>query len=249
MEDSFGRRITTLRLSVIDRCDLRCVYCMSEQPNFLPKPEVLSLEELERLCGIFIGLGVRKLRLTGGEPLVRRGIGRLIGKLGEHVAAGRLDELTLTTNGTRLAEHATALAAAGIRRINVSLDTLDPDLFRRITRRGELETVLDGIAAAREAGVAVKINTVALRGINETEIDRLIGWCGREGHDMTLIEAMPLGEFAASMMSHALPVTELRDQLARRWTLINTDYRSGGPARYVGGRNRAAAGLHHALER
>jgi len=228
--DPFGRRITYLRLSVIDRCDLRCHYCMGEDVRFVPKPEVLSLEELERLSAAFIRLGVRKLRLTGGEPLIRRDVGLLIGRLGEHVAAGRLDELTLTTNGTLLAKHAPALAAAGMRRINVSLDTLDPATFRHITRRGELGPVLDGIAAAKAAGLAAKINAVALRGINEDHLDDLVAWCGRMGHDLTLIEAMPLGDFAAS---HHIPLRDIRWRLQRRWTLVESDHRSGGPARYV----------------
>jgi len=233
MIDPFGRHISYLRLSVFDRCDLRCLYCMAEDTEFLPKPEVLSLEELDRLCGAFIRLGVRKIRLTGGEPLVRRGITELVDRLGEHVAAGRLDELTMTTNGTQLVRHAEALAKAGMRRVNVSLDSLDPATFRRITRLGKLGQVLDGIHAAQAAGLAVKINTVALKGINEDHIDDLIAWCGKSGCDMTLIEAMPLGEFAASMTDHALPLPELRRRLEQRWTLEPSDHRSGGPARYV----------------
>jgi cyclic pyranopterin phosphate synthase len=233
MIDGFGRRIRYLRLSVFDRCDLRCRYCMADEPDFLPKDQVLSLEEMARLARVFIRLGVSKIRLTGGEPLVRRGVMSLVHALGQDVAAGSLQELALTTNGTQLARHAQGLAAAGVKRVNVSLDSLDPDIFRSITRRGELETVLDGIQAAKAAGLAVKLNTVALRGINEDEIDRLIAWCGREEIDMTLIEAMPLGEFALTMQGHELPLDELRRDLESRWTLIPSDYRSGGPARYV----------------
>ncbi|HVI50462.1 MAG TPA: GTP 3',8-cyclase MoaA [Candidatus Sulfotelmatobacter sp.] len=233
MVDGFGRRIQYLRLSVIDRCDLRCQYCMAEEPDFLPKDQVLTLEEIARLAQIFIGQGVRKIRLTGGEPLVRRNVMSLVKVLGEEVAAGRLDELTLTTNGTQLAKHAEGLAQAGIRRINVSLDSLNADTFRRITRRGELEQVLDGIHAAKQAGLKIKINTVALKGLNDGEMDRLISWCGREGHDLTLIETMPLGEFSMDMRGHALPLDEVRRDLEHRWTLVDSDYRSGGPARYV----------------
>lgn len=233
MIDGFGRGIHYLRLSVIDRCDLRCRYCMADEPDFLPKEQVLTLEEMADLARIFIRLGVKKIRLTGGEPLMRRNVMSLVQSLGEEVAAGRLDELTMTTNGTQLAKYAEGLAAAGIRRINVSLDSLDPDAFRRITRRGELERVLDGIHAAKEAGIKIKINTVALKGLNDDGMDRLISWCGREGHDLTLIETMPLGEFSMDMRGHALPLDELRRDLASRWTLVPTDYRSGGPARYV----------------
>ncbi|HVI49598.1 MAG TPA: GTP 3',8-cyclase MoaA [Candidatus Sulfotelmatobacter sp.] len=233
MIDGFGRRIQYLRLSVFDRCDLRCQYCMADEPDFLPKDQVLTLEEMARLARVFVRLGVSKIRLTGGEPLVRRGVMSLVQALGRDVAAGSLKELTLTTNGTQLAKHAEGLAAAGVRRVNVSLDSLDADVFRRITRRGELEQVLDGIAAAKAVGLSVKINTVALRGLNDLEMDRLISWCGREGHDMTLIEAMPLGEFALSMRGHALPLDEVRRDLEKRWSLIPSDYRSGGPARYV----------------
>ncbi len=233
MIDPFGRRISYLRLSVTDRCDLRCAYCMAEDAAFLPKADVLDLEELARLSGVFIGLGVRKLRLTGGEPLVRRGIMQLIGALGEHVAAGRLAELTLTTNGTQLSRCAEGLARAGMRRINVSVDSLDPALFHKITRRGDLTPVLEGIRAAKAAGLAVKINTVVMGGVNDQEIDRMIAWCGEEGHDLSLIEAMPLGEFSTGLDFQALPLGVLRERLARRWTFASTDYSSGGPARYV----------------
>ncbi|HTH16948.1 MAG TPA: radical SAM protein, partial [Magnetospirillum sp.] len=194
MIDPFGRRVNYLRVSVTDRCDLRCVYCMAEDMTFLPKAELLSLEELERLCAAFVRKGVRKLRLTGGEPLVRRNVMSLIDGLGGLVKAGALDELTLTTNGTQLAKHAQGLAAAGIRRINVSLDTLDAAKFAGITRWGRLEQVLDGIMAAKDVGLKVKINTVALKGVNEDEMDRLVEWCGTHGFDLCLIETMPMGE-------------------------------------------------------
>jgi cyclic pyranopterin phosphate synthase len=233
MIDSFGRTVTYLRLSVTDRCNLRCVYCMAEDMEFLPKADVLSLEELERVAGAFLRLGVRKLRLTGGEPLVRRGIMDLIRRLGDHVRAGRLDELTLTTNGTQLAAHAPALAAAGVRRINVSLDSLDPDMFRRITRTGDLSQVLAGIRAAKAAGLAVKINAVALKGVTEQEIDQLIAWCGEQGHDLTLIETMPLGDVGEDRLDQYLPLDAVRRHLETRWTLEPLAFSSGGPARYV----------------
>jgi cyclic pyranopterin phosphate synthase len=233
MIDPFGRRITYLRLSVTDRCDLRCVYCMAEEMEFLPKAELLTLEELERLCAAFIRLGVRKLRLTGGEPLVRRGIMTLIERLGQHLGAGQLDELTLTTNGTQLARFAEALKAAGVRRINVSLDTLDPGIFRSITRIGDLAKVHEGIAAAAGAGLKVKINTVALKGVNEHEIDRMIAWCGEQGYDLTLIETMPLGEVDGDRTDQYLPLDVVRRRLERRWTLDPSPVRTGGPATYV----------------
>ncbi len=235
--DAFGRTIRYLRVSVTDRCDLRCVYCMSEDMTFVPRDEVLSLEELDRLCSAFVDLGVRKLRLTGGEPMVRRGFMTLVRALGRHLATGALDELALTTNGTQLARYAGELAAAGVRRVNVSLDTLDPGRFRRITRRGRLDSVLEGIEAARAAGLQIKINCVALRGVNEDEFDRLIGWCGDRGLDLTLIEVMPLGDIDGeggfSRASQFLPLVQVRERLARRWTLAPDDHRSGGPARYV----------------
>ncbi len=234
MIDPFGRSINYLRVSVTDRCDLRCVYCMTEDMTFLPKREILSLEELDRLLGAFIALGVRKLRLTGGEPLVRKNVMWLIERLGRHLGSGALDELTLTTNGTQLAKFAEPLFAAGIRRINVSLDTLDAAAFGRITRWGNLEQVLDGIAAAKRAGLQVKINTVALKGVNEHEIDDLLAWCGREDLDLSLIEVMPMGELdTESRMDQYLPLSVVRARLERRWTLDETDYRSGGPARYT----------------
>ena len=234
MLDPFGRSISYLRVSVTDRCDFRCVYCMAEDMTFLPKAEILSLEELDRLCGAFIRLGVRKLRLTGGEPLVRRNIMWLIDRLGRHLQTGALDELTLTSNGSQLARHARQLADAGIRRINVSLDTLDRRKFTAITRWGRLEQVMEGLAAAKAAGLAVKINAVALKGVNEDEFDRLIEWCGGEGFDLTLIEVMPMGDIGGeNRLEQYLPLSLVRARLARRWTLQDIDYRSGGPARYV----------------
>jgi cyclic pyranopterin phosphate synthase len=236
MFDPFGRDISYLRVSVTDRCDLRCVYCMAEDMTFLPKAEVLSLEELDRLCSAFVRLGVRKLRLTGGEPLVRRNVMWLIERLGRHLETGALDELTLTTNGTQLARFAAPLAAAGVRRINVSLDTLDRQKFTGITRWGRLEQVLAGIEAAKAAGLHVKINTVALKGVNEDEFDRLIGWCGAEGFDLTLIEVMPMGDIDGSgtaRLDQYLPLSAVRAGLAQRWTLTETGHRTGGPARYA----------------
>jgi cyclic pyranopterin phosphate synthase len=206
---------------------------MAEDARFLPKAEVLSLEELARLSGVFIKLGVRKLRLTGGEPLMRHGFMQLVGALGGHVAAGRLHELTLTTNGSQLSQYARGLVEAGIKRINVSLDSLDPELFQRLTRRGKVEAVLEGIRAAKAAGLEIKINTVVLGRVNSHEIDRLIAWCGDEGYDLSLIEAMPLGQFSTGLEAQAIPLNALREQLAQRWTLTPTSYQSGGPARYV----------------
>ena len=234
MIDPFGRPISYLRVSVTDRCDLRCVYCMAEDMNFLPKREVLSLEELDRLLSSFVALGVRRLRLTGGEPLMRRNVMWLIERLGRHLGSGALDELTLTTNGTQLAKYAAALAEAGVRRINVSLDSLDPARFKAITRWGRIEQVLEGIAAAKQAGIEIKINTVALKGVNEDEFDRLIAWCGEEGFDLSLIEVMPMGDLGAtSRLDQYLPLSQVRANLSRYWTLDPTDYRTGGPARYV----------------
>ena len=233
MIDPFGRHITYLRLSVTDRCDLRCLYCMGEDVEFLPKAEVLTLEELERLAGAFIRLGVRKIRLTGGEPLVRRGIVTLIETLGAELASGALEELTLTTNGTRLAQNAEALKAAGMRRINVSLDSLERETFRRITRSGDLARVLDGIAAAKAAGLAIKINTVAMKGMNEHEFDALLAWCGEQGFDLTLIENMPMGAAEGGRSNQFLPLDLVRERLERNWTLEPIDYRTGGPARYL----------------
>ncbi|CAH2604017.1 GTP 3',8-cyclase [Rhodovastum atsumiense] len=232
MTDPFGRAITYLRVSVTDRCDLRCVYCMAEDMTFLPKASILTLEELDRLCGAFIALGTGKIRITGGEPLVRRDVLTLFRSLGARLGEGGLRELTLTTNGTRLAQHAGALAAAGVRRVNVSLDTLDPQAFTAITRRGRIETVLEGIRAAQQAGLAVKLNTVALRGVNEDAFDDMLAWCGRHGIDLCLIETMPLGDVAGDRTDQYLPLSLVRARLRRRWTLTETGYRTGGPARY-----------------
>ena len=233
MIDPFGRPISYLRVSVTDRCDFRCVYCMAEDMTFLPKADVLSLEELDRLCSAFVALGVRKLRLTGGEPLVRRNIVGLIRSLGRHIASGQLDELTLTTNGSQLARYAGDLAAAGMRRINVSVDTLDPDKFATITRWGKLDQVMAGLAAAKSAGLKIKINAVALKGVNDGEFDRMIQWCGDEGFDLTIIEVMPMGEIGTDRIEQYLPLSLVRAKLQERWTLEDIDYRTGGPARYV----------------
>lgn len=230
--DAFQRRITYLRLSVTDRCDLRCSYCMPERMEFLPRKDVLSLEELHKLALAFIDRGISKIRLTGGEPLVRRDVIDLVQALGRRLGDG-LDELTLTTNGTQLAQHADALAAAGMKRVNISLDTLDPDLFQQLSRRDRLAQVLEGITAASEAGLKVKINTVALKGVNEGEIPALMEWAHARGHDMTLIEVMPLGEVDGERIDHYLPLPAVRDALEKRWTLIDNEHRSGGPARYV----------------
>jgi cyclic pyranopterin phosphate synthase len=231
--DGFGRRIDYLRLSVTDRCDFRCIYCMSEHMTFLPKAEVLSLEEIDRLASAFVRRGVRKLRLTGGEPLVRRGIIDLVRSLSRHLRAGTLDELTLTTNGSQLARHAADLAAAGVRRLNVSLDTLDEDRFRRITRWGRLPQVMEGLAAARAAGLHVKINMVALKGLNEDEIEPMMRWCAEAGHDLVLIETMPLGEVEEDRTDRYLPLSAVRRDLETRWTLEPLPLSTGGPARYV----------------
>ena len=231
MIDPFGRAVTYLRVSVTDRCDLRCVYCMAEDMTFLPKSEVLSLEELDRLCGAFVGLGVRKLRLTGGEPLVRRNVMSLVESLGARIGHG-LDELTLTTNGTQLAKHAEGLFKAGVRRINVSLDTLDAARFKAATRWGDIAKVLEGIYAAKAAGLHVKINAVALRGVNEDEFDRMLEWCGGHGFDLCLIETMPLGEVAEDRTEQFLSLGEVKRRLDRRWTLAPSAYATGGPARY-----------------
>ncbi len=231
--DPFGRAISYVRVSVTDRCDFRCVYCMAEDMTFLPKAELLTLEELDRLCTAFVGLGVRKLRLTGGEPLVRRGVMWLIEQLGRHVRSGDLDELTLTTNGSQLERFAVDLVRAGVRRINVSLDTLDRERFEAITRWGKFDKVMAGIEAAKAAGLQVKINAVALKGVNEDEFDRLISWCGAEGFDLTLIETMPLGEIDGDRTDQYLPLSLVRARLAERWTLTDIPYRTGGPARYV----------------
>ena len=229
--DQFSRRITYLRLSVIDRCDLRCAYCMPERMTFLPKAEVLTLEELHQLALGFIARGITKLRLTGGEPLVRRDMIELVRALGRKLGDG-LEELTLTTNGTQLATHAEDLFAAGVRRINVSLDTRDRAAFAQLTRRDMLPQVLEGIAAAQAAGLKVKLNTVALKGINEGEIPDLIAWAHGQGMELTLIEVMPLGEVEEDRFDHYLPLSNVREELERRWTLAPSAHRSGGPARY-----------------
>jgi len=233
MIDPFGRHVSYLRVSVTDRCDFRCVYCMAEDMTFLPKKDVLSLEELERLCTAFIRKGVRKLRLTGGEPLVRRGIMTLIDNLGKHIKTGELDELTLTTNGSQLARYADDLVAAGVRRINVSVDTLDPEKFREATRWGSLEKVMGGLAAAKKAGLEVKINAVALKHLNADEFDDMIRWCGENGFDLTLIETMPLGDIGEDRVDQYLPLSQVRQDLEKRWTLADIDYKTGGPARYT----------------
>ncbi len=233
LTDRFGRSITYLRVSVTDRCDFRCVYCMAEDMTFLPKKDVLSLEELDRLCSAFVARGVRKLRLTGGEPLVRRDVMSLVRALGRHLDSGALDELTLTTNGSQLARFAGELADAGVRRINVSVDTLDPVKFKAITRWGDLAKVEAGIAAARDAGLSVKINAVALKGVNEDEIDDLIRWTHGSGMELTLIETMPLGEIGADRTDQYLPLSAVRARLARHWTLQDLPDSTGGPARYV----------------
>ncbi|SCM76414.1 Cyclic pyranopterin monophosphate synthase [uncultured Pleomorphomonas sp.] len=233
LTDRFGRTIRYLRLSVTDRCDLRCVYCMAEDMQFVPRRDLLTLEELDRLASAFVARGVSKIRITGGEPLVRKGIMTLFRSLSRHLRNGAIKELTLTTNGTQLANHADALAAVGVRRVNVSLDTLDADRFRALTRRGVLGTVMDGLRAAREAGLRIKLNTVALKGITETEIFDLIEFAHGLGMDLTLIETMPLGDVGVDRTDQYLPLTELRSFIERRFTLTDTPERSGGPARYA----------------
>jgi len=231
--DPFRRAITYLRVSVTDRCDFRCVYCMSEHMTFLPKADLLTLEELDRLCSAFVAKGVNKLRLTGGEPLVRRGIMTLVSSLSRHLSSGALKELTLTTNGSQLHKYAAELKANGVRRINVSLDTLDATKFRSITRWGDLENVMAGIDAAQAQGLEIKINTVALKGVNEDEIESLIEWAHGRGMDLTVIEVMPLGDVDESRLDQYLPLSVVRARLAERFTFEDIDYRTGGPARYV----------------
>ncbi len=233
MIDPFGREITYLRVSVTDRCDFRCFYCMAEDMTFLPKADLLTLEELDRLCSAFIGLGVRKIRLTGGEPLVRRNVLWLVRSLGRHLRSGVLDEITLTTNGSQLARFADELIDCGVRRINVSLDTLDADKFAAITRWGKFDKVIGGLAAAKRAGLAIKINMVALKGVNEDEIDGMLRWCGDEGYDLTLIETMPMGEIDFDRNDQYLPLSVVRGRLRETWTLTDIDYKTGGPARYM----------------
>jgi cyclic pyranopterin phosphate synthase len=232
MIDPFGRHISYLRVSVTDRCDFRCVYCMTEHMSFLSKSDLLTLEELERLCGAFIAKGVERLRITGGEPLVRKDVMHLIERLGARLGNG-LTELTLTTNGSQLARFARDLAVAGVKRINVSLDTLDPNKFRRITRWGDLNKVLAGIDAAQEAGLRIKINTVALRDTNRDEIPDMLEWAHGSGMDMALIETMPMGEIDGDRMAQYLPLSLVRADLERRYTMTDSAYRTGGPARYV----------------
>lgn len=236
LADAFGRRITYLRLSVTDRCDFRCRYCMAEKMQFLPKREILTIEELAALADAFIARGIRKIRLTGGEPLVRRGIDELVRLIGRRIGAKDdgvgLDELTVTTNASQLRRHAPALAEAGVRRVNVSLDSLDAERFGFITRGGDLAVVLDGIAAAHAAGIAVKVNMVALRDLNEQEIEPMLRWCAAEGHDLTLIETMPLGEIEDDRTDRYLPLDGVRRRIEEHYTLSPLDYRTGGPARY-----------------
>ena len=233
MIDPFGRSVTYLRVSVTDRCDFRCVYCMPEHMTFLPKADVLSLEELDRLCSAFVRKGVNKLRLTGGEPLVRRDVMKLFRSLGRHIENGALRELTVTTNGSQLARFATELVDCGVKRINVSVDTLDADKFRTITRWGDLSRVLAGIDAAQAAGLRIKINVVALKGVNDEEIPRMIEWAHGRGMDMTLIETMPMGDVDADRTEQYLPLSLVRANLAQHFTLEASDERTGGPARYV----------------
>jgi GTP 3',8-cyclase len=233
MIDPFGRSVSYLRVSVTDRCDFRCVYCMPEHMSFLPKADVLSLEELDRLCSAFIKKGVNKLRLTGGEPLVRRDVMKLFRALSRHLQSGELKELTVTTNGSQLARYAPELVDCGVKRINVSLDTLDPDKFRSITRWGDLAKVLHGIEVAQQSGLNIKINVVALRGFNDTEIPDLVAWAHGKGMDITLIETMPMGDVDADRTEQYLPLSLVRAELAKSFTLEATEERTGGPARYV----------------
>jgi cyclic pyranopterin phosphate synthase len=233
MIDPFGRTIQYLRVSVTDRCDLRCVYCMSEDMTFLPKNELLSLEELDRMCSAFVELGVKKLRITGGEPLVRKNVLGLFESLSRHLKTGALEELTLTTNGTQLAKFAEPLRAAGVQRINISLDSLDAARFKTITRWGNHAQVMDGIRAAKAAGLKVKINTVAMRGVNEDEFDDLVAWCGAEGFDLVFIETMPMGDISGDRTDQYLPLSLVRARLAHRWTLEAIADNTGGPARYT----------------
>jgi cyclic pyranopterin phosphate synthase len=231
--DPFGREISYIRLSVTDRCDFRCVYCMSEDMTFLPKKDLLTLEELDRLGSAFVKLGTDKIRISGGEPLVRKGIMQLFRSLGRHLETGELKELTLTTNGSQLSRFADELYDCGVRRINISIDTLDPDRFKAITRWGYYDKVMEGIAAAKKAGMAIKLNAVAMKGVNEVDFDPMIQWCGDQGFDLTFIETMPLGEIDGDRTDHYLPLSVLRADLKERWTLEDIDYKTGGPARYM----------------
>jgi cyclic pyranopterin phosphate synthase len=233
MVDPFGRHVTYLRVSVTDRCDFRCSYCMSEHMTFLPKRDLLSLEELDRVCSAFVAKGVRKLRITGGEPLVRKNILWLFKALSRHLESGSLDELTLTTNGSQLPKYAQELADAGVRRINISLDTLEPDVFKAITRWGDFGQVMAGIDAAEKAGLKIKLNAVALKGVNEHEFDDLIRFAHGRGFDLTLIETMPMGDIDGDRTDQYLPLSIVRARLMDRWTLEDIPFRTGGPARYV----------------
>ncbi|CAN7471686.1 GTP 3',8-cyclase MoaA [Rhizobium sp. LjRoot30] len=233
MVDPFGRTVSYLRVSVTDRCDFRCTYCMAENMTFLPKKDLLTLEELNRLCSAFIAKGVRKLRLTGGEPLVRKNIMFLIRELGRHIEAGTLEELTLTTNGSQLARHAQELYDCGVRRINVSLDTLDPAKFKEITRWGDFHKVMEGIDAAEKAGLKIKLNAVALKDFNETEIAEMLRFAHGRGMDLTVIETMPMGEIEEDRTDRYLPLSKLRADLEEQFTLVDIPYKTGGPARYV----------------
>ena len=234
MLDPFGRTISYLRVSVTDRCDFRCTYCMSENMTFLPKKDLLTLEELERLCTVFINLGVKKLRLTGGEPLVRKNIMNLIASLSRHITSGKLKELTLTTNGSQLSKYAQQLADNGVKRLNVSLDTLDREKFKKITRWGDLDQVLAGLNAAKSAGLNIKINTVALNGTNNDELKDMLTWAGDNGYDMTIIEVMPMGDIGSeTRIDQYLPLNAVRNDLSKYFTLEDIDYKTGGPARYT----------------
>ena len=233
MTDPFGRDITYLRVSVTDRCDFRCTYCMAEHMTFLPKKDLLTLEELDRLCSVFVERGVRKLRLTGGEPLVRKNVMHLIKQLSRHLKSGALEELTLTTNGSQLSRFAGKLADAGVRRLNISLDTLDKDKFRQITRWGRLGEVMAGIGAAEEAGLKIKINTVALKRFNDEEISEIMRWAHGRGMDMTVIETMPMGEIDEDRTDQYLPLSQLRESLEKQFALTDIPFKTGGPARYV----------------
>ena len=233
MIDPFGRMVSYLRVSVTDRCDFRCTYCMAENMNFLPKKDLLTLEELDRLCSAFVAKGVRKLRLTGGEPLVRKNIMFLIRNLSRHLESGALDELTLTTNGSQLARFAGELADCGVRRINVSLDTLDPRKFAEITRWGDFAKVMEGVEAAQKAGIRVKLNAVALKDFNEDEIADLLRYAHGNDMDLTLIETMPMGETGEDRTDRYLPLSTVRQRLESQFTLSDIPYRTGGPARYV----------------
>ena len=232
--DPFGRVVDYIRVSVTDRCDFRCVYCMAEQMTFLPKSELLSLEELEQVCRKFMELGTRKIRLTGGEPLVRRNIMQLIESLGSEVKAGNLDELTITTNGSQLHKMARQLVDAGVKRLNISIDTLDPDRFREITRWGRLDNVMAGLEAAKEVGLQIKLNAVALKGVNEYELPDMVEWAGSQNFDMTIIEVMPMGDIGnENRVDQYLPLSHVRARLSKRFTLLDSNYESPGPARYV----------------